>query len=44
MKKKGAWVKWVKGIKEYTHHDEHWGQYGTAESLYCTPQTSNTVC
>lgn len=27
-------------IKEGTCHDEHPVMYGTAESLYCTPETN----
>lgn len=30
------------GIKEGVCFDEHWVTYGSAGSLYCTPQT-NTI-
>ena len=38
----GGWVKWVIGIKESTC-DEHWGLYGSVESLYCTLETNISV-
>ena len=28
---------------EYTHYDEHWEMYRTAESLYYTPENNITL-
>jgi len=36
-------MKQVKGIKEYSYHDEHRVTYGIAESRYCTPETNLTL-
>ena len=31
------------GIKEDSCYDKHWVMYGSAESLYCTPETNITL-
>lgn len=36
----GGCIKWMIGIKESICCDEHWVSYGSAESLYCTPETN----
>ena len=33
----------VKGVKEYSYHDEHRVTHRTAESLYCTPEADRTL-
>lgn len=30
-------------MKERTCHDDHWVMFGSAESLYCTPETNITL-
>lgn len=41
----GGWVKEVMEIKEGTCCDEYWVIYGSAKSLYCTPENNiTTLC
>ena len=40
----GGWGKQVMGMKEGTCCDEHGVMYGSAASLYCTPETNITPC
>ena len=39
----GGWVKQAIGIKQGTG-DEHQVLYGSVESVYCTPETTITLC
>ena len=39
----GGLGKWLMGIKEGTHWDEHWVLYRSDESLGSTPETDATL-